>query len=91
MTDKKKSFILFHDFYSPMQMLTMPQRGELITAIFEYQIDGEVTQKLSPEANMAFAFIKPVLDRNAEAYEKRCEKMSENGKKGGRPKKEKTE
>ncbi len=89
MTDRKKSFILFYDFYKPMKMLNMKQRGELISAIFEYQINGIIPSEMSYKASMAFEFIQPVLDRNTEAYEKKCEALSKNGKKGGRPKKEK--
>ena len=36
----------------------------------------------------AFSFIKRTLERDMEAYEKRCIARSENGKKGGRPKKD---
>ena len=83
--DKRKSFQLHYNFYDQFSLLSMKDRGELITAIFEYSMDGTVSRSLSPVVNMAFSCIKFVLDLEKAAYAERCAKNAANGKKGGRP------
>ena len=86
MRNEKKSFVLYNSYYTQLELLTMEERGELITAIFLYEKTGTYPD-LSRVVNMAFSYIKDALDRDREAYEERCRKNSENGKKGGRPRK----
>ena len=80
----RDSFVLYTKYSEQLELLSMEQRGELFTAIFEYMkgndpnIDGVVA--------MAFSFIKTQLDADAEKYEEVCRKRAEAGKKGGRPK-----
>ena len=76
---------MYHSFSSPFELLDMEQRGILITAIFEYQMYGEVRITLTPLVNMAFVCIKDTLDRDAREYAETCKRNSENGKRGGRP------
>ena len=85
MNNNRTSFIMYHSFNSPFELLDMEQRGILITAIFEYQMYGEVKISLTPLVNMAFVCIKDTLDRDARAYAETCKRNSENGKRGGRP------
>lgn len=88
----KKSFLLYGNYETQFKLLSMEERGLLITAIFEYSNSGSVSIQLSPLVELAFSFVKENLDRDHENYLDRCEKNSENGKKGGRPKKnDKTE
>ena len=82
-----KSFILYNSFWSVFELLNMEQRGELVTAIFEYERLGDLKSELSPILAVAFASIKDTLMRDRAAYAEKCEKNVENGKKGGRPKK----
>jgi hypothetical protein len=82
----KKSFVLYNDLYKQFSLLPMEERGALITAIFEYAVNGQVFTDLTPMAQMAFSFIQDALDRDRAAYEATCRKNRENGKKGGRPK-----
>ena len=82
----KKSFVLYNDLYKQFSLLSMEERGALITAIFEYAVNGQVFTDLTPMAQMAFSFIQDALDRDRAAYEATCRKNRENGKKGGRPK-----
>ena len=84
---EKKSFILYHDFYGQMQFLTIEQRGELLTMIYEYAVNGTVMGDTSPMAQFAFAGIRGQMDRDLEKYEEKCRINAEKGKKGGRPKK----
>lgn len=82
----KKGFILYKDNYEPIKSLTLEEKGELLEAIFRYNISGEIIG-LSPVAKMAFQFLKPTFDRDIEKYTHVCERNHENGLKGGRPKK----
>ena len=88
MTNDKKSFVLYGNYETQFKLLSMEERGMLITAIFEYVNFGSVSRELTPLVNMAFSFVKETLDRDRELYIEKCEKNAENGKKGGRPKKE---
>ena len=88
MTDEtKKSFILYHDYYEIIKKLPKEQIGDLLSAIFEYEMTGQ-TPKLDFATELVFIGIRQDLDRNAEKYEAYIEKQRENGKKGGRPRKD---
>ena len=82
-----KSFILYFDHERLFQMLNPMQRGLLITAIFEYERMGSREVELDDVTAMAFECIRMILDRDRVHYEEICRQNSENGKKGGRPKK----
>ena len=84
----KNGFVLYHNFFNQIVLLSMEERGELFTAIFEYTRDGKTETELSPMVGMAFSFIKDTLDRDRDAYAARCEQNAENGRKGGRPRKQ---
>ena len=83
----KNSFLLYTNFYNQFAMLSAEDRGNLILAIFEYESTGEVKTPLTPLPALAFSFIKDTLERDRSAYEETCRRNRENGKKGGRPKK----
>ena len=83
----KNSFLIYLDYQEQFELLTDEQAGQLIKAIIKYEKTGEIT-KLEGMIKMAFSFIKTQLDRDREKYNKKCEKNKENGRKGGRPKKE---
>ena len=85
---EKKSFILYDSYYEQVMMLSVEERGQLLTAIYEYESEGEVRIEMSPVAAMAFSFIRSNMDRDRTEYEERCAKNRANGKRGGRPKKE---
>lgn len=63
----------------------MEQRGALLTAIMAYET-GEEMPEMDGMTQMAFSFIKEQLDRDSERHESTCQKRSEAGKRGGRPK-----
>ena len=71
------SFILYTSYYALIEGLTDEQLGQLTRAIFLYARDGE-TIKLEPVVRMAFSFIKDNIDRNADKYQKKCERNREN-------------
>lgn len=71
------SFILYTSYYAIIEGLTDEQLGQLTRALFIYARDGEVI-KLEPVVRMAFSFIKDNIDRNADKYQKKCERNREN-------------
>lgn len=74
------SFILYTSYYALIEGLTDEQLGQLTRAIFIYARDGKIIE-LEPVVRMAFSFIRDNIDRNADKYQKKCEKMRENIKK----------
>lgn len=71
------SFILYTSYYALIEGLTDEQLGQLTRAIFLYVRDGEIIS-LEPVVRMAFSFIKDNIDRNADKYQKKCERNREN-------------
>lgn len=71
------SFILYTSHYAIIEGLTDEQLGQLTRALFIYARDGK-TIKLEPVVRMAFSFIKDNIDRNADKYQKKCERNREN-------------
>ena len=56
-------------------------------AMIDYSEFGKHSE-LDDITNMAFSFISMQMDRDSEAYKDKCNINRENGKKGGRPRKE---
>ena len=83
----KKSFVMYNDFADLFGLLSLEERGRLITAIFDYVRADAAPECLSAGTAMAFQCIKNTLDRDYAAYVAKCEKNAENAKKGGRPRK----
>ena len=82
---KKDSFVLYTEYMEQIELLSMDQRGILLTAIFAYASDAELPD-MDGITKMAFAFIKSRIDKDTEKYAKTIEKRKEAGKLGGRPK-----
>ena len=87
---EKKSFVFYHSYEKPLAMLSDADRGRLLMALIRYSREQEV-EHISPTADMAFAFIRENMDRDAAAYQETVRKRSAAGKKGGRPPKSKPE
>ena len=86
MAKDKKSFILYADQQGVFNQLPDEIAGRLIKHIFRYVNDEQpVTEELI--VNIAFEPIKQCLKRDLCRWEQYLDKQSENGKKGGRPKK----
>ena len=84
-TEDKKSFVIYNDYEKYFAQLDLTERGRLITAIFDFQINGVEPEELSPAAYMAFSFMRDQFRRDAEKYRRRVERSRKNGAKGGRP------
>lgn len=67
---ERNSFLLYCNYAQYFNLLSMEDRGRLISAIFAYQIDGAESEDLPPAAEMAFLFIRTQLDRDNEKGEK---------------------
>jgi len=89
MAKEKCAVLVYHDFYEHLKDLSFEQKGKLFDAILEYDMSGHVSVELDAVSSMAFKFIKSAIDRDKEAYKRKCEKNSQNGAKGGRPNLEK--
>jgi hypothetical protein len=77
---------VYPDFINVVRELDNGARGRLLLAIMQYA-NGEEPDELTGAERIAFIVIKSQIDRDADAYEANAKKQSENGKKGGRPKK----
>lgn len=77
---------IYPDFINVVQELDNGARGRLLLAIMQYA-NGEELDELTGAERIAFIVLKGQIDRDADAYEANAKKQSENGKKGGRPKK----
>ena len=76
----KDSFILYNSFYEPIKALKNEQLGKLLRAIFDYTINGEITQ--DNEIMVAFMFIKNQIDLDTKKWSEEKIKRSNAGKKG---------
>lgn len=82
MAAEKKSFVLYHDIRTPLELLTDEQRGKLFLALLNYSEYGELPD-FDGALLMAFAFIRTSLDRDAEAWAEKRAKRAEAGRSGG--------
>lgn len=83
---------VFYDWPETTEYLKPAQKGELIDALVRYA-RGEkgVEASLKGAALALFPSFKRQIDSDANAYVAQTERNRENGKKGGRPKKEPAE
>lgn len=73
----RDSFVLYASYRSSISLLSMEQRGVLLTALFEYQSGGDLPD-MDNVTNLCFSFIRQQLDRDADAYDRKCKKNAEN-------------
>ena len=70
--ERKNSFIMYTNYLEYMEPFSMKQRGELFTAVIQYQLGLEV-MPISRMLRPVFAMIRDQLDRENEKYLRRCE------------------
>ena len=78
----KNSFILYTDYFEQIEMLTMEQRGVLLTACMMFQLGRELPP-MDDFTKMAYLFISADMRRNNAKYEGIVEKRRIAGQKGG--------
>ena len=82
------TYLAFGEWEDNCEELTTEEKGMMWDALFAYWRRGE---KLTFSDRFMRACWKPIqqaIDRANDAYEAKCEQNRENGRKGGRPKKD---
>lgn len=72
----RESFVFYASWLDAIKNLPREMQGEVLVAIVEYGITGEMLADLKPITKALMAMVKPQIDINRAKYE--------NGKKGGR-------
>ena len=85
----KKSFLVYFDWEEPFICLDNAELGELFRAMVKYAKNEEEPEFENKTLYLVFTFIKNAIDRDKAAYEEKCKKNAENGRKGGKKKDEK--
>lgn len=81
----KNSFVLYTDYYEHIENLTNEEAGQLIKAIFQYEM-GKDPEFENRVVGMAFSFIKSQLKRDSDKYADTIEKRKKAGSLGGKQK-----
>lgn len=83
--DKKKSIVLYPaDILAVMSALSMSDRGQFVTALFNKNFFGEHKIKLKDDVLNLVNLIQEDIDRNNEKYKETLESRRLNGAKGGK-------
>ena len=82
-------FCCYHSYRMKIAKLSDQEVERLFRSLLEYSETGE-TQELTGRESVAFDFIAYDIDQSKKAYAERCRINAENGKTGGRPKKQTT-
>ncbi len=90
LNENNRSFIFYRNWEKIFDELSDTQAGKLIKMIFAYANRGEEAE-CKGVVRLAMVIIADQLDRDGKKYDTICERNSENGRKGGRPKKEQPE
>lgn len=78
---KRNAIILHHDHYEDLAMLSTYERGELIWAVYQYDIFGTEPSFSDRTLTCIFNQMRRLLDANHKNYEQVCKAKSENAKK----------
>ncbi len=68
----KPGVMIYYSILPALETLTMDERGQLLTAILRYG-NEEIPINFDGSLNVAWAFIKPMLDKDTSHYDKVCE------------------
>ena len=80
MSKEQKGFIVYGDIQDVLKELDDEQVAQLFRGMVDYFVDGKAP-KFTGVLKFVWIPIKQHMDRDAEKYEKRCEKNRENVKK----------
>lgn len=83
----KDGFIFHFENAEDLEDMTLEEKGMIFDAMIAYSIDGTEPEFNDRALKTVWKPIRRRLDKDSEAYEERCRRNSENGKKGGRPSK----
>lgn len=82
----KHNVLISTGYATQIEKLSGEQAKSLLLAICAYQEETDMPE-LDPVTDMLFSVMKEEIDENTKRYEAQCVRNRENGKKGGRPKK----
>ena len=82
MDNERESAIFYRSFYEAIKLQPKEIQADLYNALLEYTFTGELPESDNLMVQGFFILMKPQIDANNKKYE--------DGRKGGRPKKEKT-
>ena len=88
---KSDTYIACGEWEEYVRDLTQAEKGDILDALFAYWRRGELLTFKDRAQTTAWRPIQFFIDRCDKAYDAKCEQNRENGKKGGRPKKEDSE
>ena len=75
---KRESVMMYRTHCEAMKALPPEQFKAVVTALWDYELDGVEPDDADPVVTAMFLLVKPFIDKRNQNYE--------NGKKGGRPK-----
>lgn len=86
--EHKKSFVLYFDAYPSIEVLSMEQRGQLLTLLFRFAGETEANGtdpltflaewgELSPETRVAFCFMGETIRRDTEKWKAKQRRYQE--------------
>ena len=87
----RDGFIFHYENIEDIEDMTLEEKGAILDAMIAYSKDGTEADFDDRVMKAAWKPIRRRIDKDAEAYEERCRRNSENGKKGGRPSKDEDE
>jgi len=79
--DEKVSFVIYNEWEDLFEMLSIEERGLLISAIFKYHNTGELPE-FEDKLKMAFSIMQKQFDRDYKKWNEKRHKRSEAGRKG---------
>ena len=80
MSKEQRGFIVYGDIQDVLTELDDQQTAQLFRGMVDYFVSGK-DPKFTGVLKFVFIPIKQQMDRNADKYEKKCEKMRENANK----------
>lgn len=84
----KGSFVLYAEYLENIELLSMEQRGVLITALMKY-VSGLDIPDMDAATTIAFSFIRSKIDKDQKKYEEVCSKRAGLARWGADQKKQK--
>lgn len=82
-------FVVYRDLLKGTQRLSDAELGRLFRAMMQYAFGEEEMQELTGREVLLFDMAQAAIDRDSVKYESKAAANRENGKRGGRPRKQK--
>ena len=78
----REYFCAYHSYLEWMETLSDAEKGRLFVACLQYSETGEAPD-LRGNERVIFPAFRRQIDRDKEEYERKCERLRQNGSKGG--------